>query len=83
MQNRIDSYYRLLGNIFGDNKNVLVGLEDLFENGEKIGNRRNLLRGDQDVRVIKNYFEAFGVVHEVGRKKTTIDVHAIDELGLV
>ena len=68
--------------VLGDDDEVLGDLHELLEHGQDVGDRGDLLVGDEDVRILDGRFHAVGVRDEVRRDVTAVDLHSLDELGL-
>src|SRR5438093_8768984 len=73
---------RLAVDVLGDDHEILRDLHELLEHGQDVGDRRDLLVGDEDVGVLDDRFHTVGVGDEVGRDVAAIDLHAFDELRL-
>ena len=73
---------RLAVHIGGDDHQVLGDLEHLLEHREDVRDRRDLLVGDQDVRVVELRLHPVGVGDEVGRDVAAVELHAVDVLDL-
>src|SRR6267142_84203 len=73
---------RLAVDVLGNDHEILRDLHELLQHGQDVGDRRDLLVGDEDVRVLDDRFHAVGVGDEVGRDVAAIDLHALDELRL-
>src|SRR3989442_1225333 len=73
---------RLAVDVFGDDDEVLGGLDELLEHRQDVGDRRDLLVGDEDVRLFDDRFHAVGIGDEVRRDVAAVDLHPFDVLGL-
>src|SRR6185503_9203444 len=73
---------RLTVDVLGDDDEVLGDLHELLEHGQDVRDGRDLLVGDEDVRVFDDRFHPVGVGDEVRRDVTAVDLHALDELRL-
>ena len=74
---------RLALDILGDDDEVLAaGLEHLLQNGQNVGDGRDLLVGDQDVGVVDLGDHLLGVGDEVGGDVAAVELHTLDVLGL-
>src|ERR1700694_2227592 len=74
---------RLALDVLGDDQQRLAALHHLFEDGQQIGDRRDLLIGDQDVGILEDRFHACGIGDHVGRDVALVELHPVDELELV
>src|SRR6185503_4193579 len=73
---------RLAVDVLSDDHEVLADLHELLEHRQYVRDRRDLLVGDEDVRILDGRFHAVRVGDEVGRDVTAVDLHALDELRL-
>ncbi len=74
---------RLAVDILGDDHQVLLaGLHQLLQHGQDVGDRADLLIGDQDVGVLQHGFHALGIGDHVGRDIAAVELHAVDVVPL-
>ena len=53
-----------------------------LQHAHQLLHRRNLLVGNQDVRLFELRLHLFGIGHEVGRDITAVELHALDHLDM-
>src|SRR5207253_597108 len=69
--------------VLGDDDEVLAaGLQQLLKHGQDVGHGGDLLVGDQDIWIVYLGDHALGVGEEVGGDVATVELHALDVLGL-
>src|SRR6266545_2296905 len=68
--------------VLGDDHQRLAALHDLLQDREQVLDRRDLLVGDQDVRVLEHRLHALRVSHEVAGDVTLVEAHTLGELQL-
>src|ERR671930_1180955 len=68
--------------VLGDDHDLLAALHDLLEHRQQVLDGRDLLVGDQDVRVLEHRLHAVGVGDEVGRDGALVEAHPLDRLQL-
>ena len=76
------SSQRFALNIFGNDDERPSAFSDLFEQGQQIFHRTDLLFVDEDVGVLECHFHTLGISHEVRRKITAVELHAFDNFEL-
>ena len=69
---------RLVLDFLGDDQQRLVGRGDLVEQGQQVGQVRDLLLVDQHVRVLELRLGRLGVGHEVRREVALVELHALN-----
>ena len=68
--------------ILSDHQQRLAALHHLLEKREHVLHRRDLLVGDQDVRVLEDRLLPIGVRDEVRRDVALVELHSLRELQL-
>ena len=68
--------------ILGDNHELLTGLDDLFEQGEKILNVGNFLVRDEDERVVDDSLHFIRIGCHIRGDITAVELHALDDLAV-
>ena len=66
--------------VFGDDEQRLLHLDDLLEQRQDVGDRRDLALGHENVRIVEHGFHALGVGDHVRRDVALVELHAV--LGL-
>src|SRR5690606_18224780 len=66
--------------VLGDDHERPAAARHLFEQGQQILHRADLLLVDQDDRVLEDHFHAVRVGHEVRREVAAIELHAFDDV---
>src|SRR4029077_5883310 len=78
-----DGGLRLALNVLGNDQQRLAALHDLLQHWQQVGDRGDLLVGDQDEGILQDRLHAGRVGHHVGRDVALVELHAVDELQLV
>ncbi|MBG9885353.1 hypothetical protein ABE10_01880, partial [Bacillus toyonensis] len=68
--------------VLSDDDELLAVLDHLVDDGQKVLDVRDLLVGDEDVRVLEHRLLTVGVRHEVGVEVALVETHALGELEL-
>ncbi len=69
---------RLALDLLGDDEDGLAAAHHLLEQRNEIGHRRDLLLGDEDVRLLQLHHHARRIGDEVRRDVTAVELHAFD-----
>ena len=79
---RIDhqSRQRFALDFFSDHQQGLAGFRHLFQHRKQVCDRGDFFIVDQHIGVFQDRALLFHVIDEIGRQKTTIELHAFDDL---
>ena len=73
---------RFAFDVFGDDEQRLLNLDDLLEQRQDVGDRRDLALRDEDVRIVEDGFHALRIGDHVRRDVALVELHAVFGLDL-